>query len=469
MRSRTRRRMARAGVARPSRIRWLREARARVGAAPSRAGGARTAGRALWLALRQLARGHAATQWVEQPVVRVLPRSAARAANRARARQRLRRSGAQRRAARRRARRPARRARAGAFARTRRPVVGERRGGRRRRAGRIRPGRVRRRSRGGSRDDGAIRGIRCGLLRGLRCFVRAARRPRDAARSLRLLPLVEPREPVRSWLSAAERAHAHSLARRRRSDRPQALTGREDAAPAGLCCRRNGKKRPRTSTAWIETGAMPHPSGQTRSADAHGNEQLLAVALDQQRDVLAGLLHRALQALDGRHLARADAYDHVARLDARECRGAIDVLDDKAAMANFLLLVARERTHRQAELLVRATARRRAGDLLAVVERTDRRGQRHRLAFTPNLDRDLRSGRHVADAARDVGAVGDRHVVDLADDVARLEARLLGRAVLLDATDDGAVRIGQVEAFRERLVEALDADAEAPMVDLAVL
>ena len=87
-----------------------------------------------------------------------------------------------------------------------------------------------------------------------------------------------------------------------------------------------------------------------------------------------------------------------------------------------------------------------------VVERADRRGQRHRLAVAPHFDVHLRSGRHVADAARDVGAVGDRDVVDLANHVAGLEAGLVRRAVLLDRADERAVRVGQAEALRQRLV-----------------
>ncbi len=68
----------------------------------------------------------------------------------------------------------------------------------------------------------------------------------------------------------------------------------------------------------------------------------------------------------------------------------------------------------------------------------------------------------------ELGAVGHRDAVDLADHVAGLEACLGSRAVLLDVADERAVRVGQAEALRKRLVHALDADAEATMLDLAV-
>src|SRR6185312_5526702 len=206
-----------------------------------------------------------------------------------------------------------------------------------------------------------------------------------------------------------------------------------------------------------------------RSADAHGHEDLLAVALDQQRDMIAGFVELALQLRDRRDLRCAYAHDDVARLNAGQRRGSGRIFDEQSIVPDLRFLVIRQWPHRDAELALALRRRVRACDLRVVVERADRRGERHRTPVTPDVDVDLRPRRHVADAARDIGTVGDRYVVDLADDVARLEAGLVGGAALLDAADDGAVRIRQVEALGQRLVETLDADAKTAMVDLAVL
>src|SRR5690349_22145113 len=87
-----------------------------------------------------------------------------------------------------------------------------------------------------------------------------------------------------------------------------------------------------------------------RSADPHRNEDLLALALDEQSDALGLAREHALDLLDRRHGLAVDREQHVARLDAGALGGAADVLDDEAVVElGLALLVTRQRPERQSE------------------------------------------------------------------------------------------------------------------------
>src|SRR5437016_1097310 len=175
-----------------------------------------------------------------------------------------------------------------------------------------------------------------------------------------------------------------------------------------------------------------------------------------------------LQFVDRGDLLRADANDQVAGLNARARGRTGRVFDDETVVADFLFLVRRQRTKREAQLaaLVARTVVRLRNFFF--VERRDGRGDIHRLAVAPQLERNLRSRRRVANAARDIGTVVHRHAVDLADDVTGLDSRLFSRAALFDGADERTVGIRQAKTLRERLVQLLDADAQTAVADLAV-
>ena len=174
------------------------------------------------------------------------------------------------------------------------------------------------------------------------------------------------------------------------------------------------------------------------------------------------------QLLDGVDLRRAHADDHVARLHAGLGRRAAGASRRRGPTwpPSFFSSGVSGRTATPSLPLASASSSAFAtlpsSSVPTVAVELDR------LAVAPHFDVELRAGRRVADAARDVGAVDHRDAVDLADHVAGLEAGLLRRAVLLDLADERAVRVGQAEALRERLVERLDADAEAAVLHLAV-
>src|SRR5205085_5814371 len=93
------------------------------------------------------------------------------------------------------------------------------------------------------------------------------------------------------------------------------------------------------------------------SADLHRHEDLLAVALDEQRDALRLAGDDAPDLLDRLHRLAVDRQEHVARLDAGTRRGARDVLDDEAGVdLGLALLLARQRPEREPELAAATVA-----------------------------------------------------------------------------------------------------------------
>src|SRR5207237_2394618 len=102
------------------------------------------------------------------------------------------------------------------------------------------------------------------------------------------------------------------------------------------------------------------PSRSQASRQAHRHIDLAPVALDQKRDALARLVDVFLQLIDRRDLLRADADDHVARLNARPRSRTGRIFDDQTAMPDFLLLVGRQRPKREtdfAAVVARAVVR----------------------------------------------------------------------------------------------------------------
>ena len=85
------------------------------------------------------------------------------------------------------------------------------------------------------------------------------------------------------------------------------------------------------------------------------------------------------------------------------------------------------------------------------------------------IDVDFLADRGVGDDARQILWFLDVLAVELDDDVARLDAGGFGRALVVDAGDQGAARGLDVEAFGDFVGDLLDADAEPAAAKLAEL
>src|SRR5579871_535702 len=87
------------------------------------------------------------------------------------------------------------------------------------------------------------------------------------------------------------------------------------------------------------------------SADSHRNEDTRVASLDEERDVPLRVLDRALESRSARD-RRTVGRDHdVARLNAGIGRGPRGPLDQQSALdVTLTLLIAGQRTHREAEL-----------------------------------------------------------------------------------------------------------------------
>src|SRR5262249_16715468 len=87
-----------------------------------------------------------------------------------------------------------------------------------------------------------------------------------------------------------------------------------------------------------------------RLRQAQGHEYLRVLALDEERDALAGGLGGLLQLRHAVHALAIDAEDDVAGLHLGGGGGPLGLLDDQAPLrAGLLLLLRRERPHREAE------------------------------------------------------------------------------------------------------------------------
>src|SRR5205085_3930431 len=86
------------------------------------------------------------------------------------------------------------------------------------------------------------------------------------------------------------------------------------------------------------------------SAHLDRNEDLLALALHEQRDALRLSGHDALDLLDRLHRLAVDGNQHVPGLDAGALGRPFDTLDDETAVdLRLALLVAGQRPQRQPE------------------------------------------------------------------------------------------------------------------------
>src|SRR5258706_5273809 len=88
-------------------------------------------------------------------------------------------------------------------------------------------------------------------------------------------------------------------------------------------------------------------------------------------------------------------------------------------------------------------------------------------ALAPDLHRGLRPRLDLRDDPRQVVRLLDHAAIEFQDDVARLHARLVGRAALDDLVDERALHARQTERFGLVLVDRPDRDADATAPDLA--
>src|SRR6202171_3132190 len=195
--------------------------------------------------------------------------------------------------------------------------------------------------------------------------------------------------------------------------------------------------------------------------------QLIDALLD-----IGGVAYRLLRHLDD-HLAGAEAL-------LGGVRGAVDAGDDDALDAVLDLVagaqVLAQRGEIEAERLLRHRLLRfglRLGRglhrLVAVLEAAERDLAGLLLALADDDNLDFPADRGVGDDARQILWLLDVLAVELDHDVAGLDAGGLGRALVLDAGDQGAARGLDVEAFGDLVGALLDADAEPAAAQLAEL
>src|SRR5262249_55925317 len=137
-----------------------------------------------------------------------------------------------------------------------------------------------------------------------------------------------------------------------------------------------------------------------RSAQPDRHVDLVALALDEQRDRALGLVDQALQLVHALQRLVVEREDHVARLHARARRRALGLLDQQAAVGlDLVALLFGERTHRDAELArLRLAAAAGVGPRELLGRRlAERGGDLLGLALAPDLELHLRSGTRLAD------------------------------------------------------------------------
>src|SRR6185312_5243816 len=98
--------------------------------------------------------------------------------------------------------------------------------------------------------------------------------------------------------------------------------------------------------------------------------------------------------------------------------------------------------------------------LLGVLEPAERHVLGELLAFADDHHLDFLADRRVGNDARQIAHLLDVAAVELDDHVARLDTGGLGRALVVDAGDQGAARRIDAEAFRDLGIDLLDAHAE---------
>src|SRR5581483_4148654 len=91
------------------------------------------------------------------------------------------------------------------------------------------------------------------------------------------------------------------------------------------------------------------------------------------------------------------------------------------------------------------------------------------LALADDHDVDLLADRLIGNDARQIAHLLDVMAVELDDDIARLDAARLGRALVVDAGNQRAVRRLDAQAFGNVVGDLLDANAEPAAPRLAVL
>src|SRR6185437_4643246 len=161
-----------------------------------------------------------------------------------------------------------------------------------------------------------------------------------------------------------------------------------------------------------------------------------------------GFLDRALQLIGAGHRVAVRGQHHVARLNAgvgRRARGALD--HEPALHARLTPLVRSQRPYRQPQLAALAGVRATAGGVA-------------RLVVAPDLEVHARAGADARDLHRQLGRILERLAVELEDHVTGLDTGLLGRAALLDARYQRALRLRQAEGVGQPLGDVLDHDAE---------
>src|SRR5579871_5606585 len=183
------------------------------------------------------------------------------------------------------------------------------------------------------------------------------------------------------------------------------------------------------------------------SADSHRNEDTRVASLDEERDVPLRVLDRALESRSARDR----------RTVGRGPRGPLD--QQSALDVTLTLLIAGQRTHREAELAA-FVLRLSVGGGAALLQGSELDAHVSRGVIAPELEIRGGAGAELRDLLRELRRRVDRFAVQLEDDIARLDAGVRRRTALLDARDQGAFRLRQAERVGQILGHVLDHDAE---------
>src|ERR1044071_5355255 len=168
-----------------------------------------------------------------------------------------------------------------------------------------------------------------------------------------------------------------------------------------------------------------------RLADLDRHEDALLAALHEERHAAFRFRRRRAQLRDALDALAVHRDDDVAALDARACRGARGVLDHQVVIVL---------TQGEAELagVVAAPRSRLGARPLLGLELGPGHRDRALRAVAPDVEVRLRSRLHRRDERRQLGRAVDRLAIDREEHVARLDARLVGRAAGLHRGDQRA-------------------------------